>query len=79
MTTRRDVLKIGALGSLTVAGAGLADVSRASETLPPAPASTLAPANTPVPYAGVFRRRRGRGVGGARVLAGRAAGPPRRG
>ena len=56
MTTRRDVLKIGALGSLTVAGAGLADVSRASETLPPAPASTLAPANTPVPYAGVFRR-----------------------
>ncbi len=56
MTTRRDVLKIGALGSLTVAGVGLADVSLASETLPPAPASTLAPANTPVPYAGVFRR-----------------------
>ena len=49
MTTRRDVLKIGALGSLTVAGVGLSDVSRASETLPPTPASTLAPENTPVP------------------------------
>ena len=56
MTTRRDVLKIGALGSLTVAGVGLADTSRASETRPPALASTLAPANTPVPYTGVFRR-----------------------
>jgi spore coat protein A, manganese oxidase len=52
MTTRRNVLKIGALGSLGVAGiSGSAAVAATTPT-----PSTLAPQNTPVPYAQAFIR-----------------------
>jgi len=51
MTTRREVLQLGAVGAL-----GLAAVNSGTATALSGAASQLAPQNTPVPYAGVFRR-----------------------
>ena len=51
MTTRRDVLQMGALGAAGLAGIQVGDEGPSGE----AP-SQLAPQNTPVPYRGVFRR-----------------------
>ena len=52
MTTRREILQLSALGAVGLAGlsSGVASASSSGT------ASTLAPQNTPVPYAGVFRR-----------------------
>ena len=50
MTTRRDVLQLGALGAAGLAGIKVEEGS--SGDVP----SQLAPQNTPVPYRGVFRR-----------------------
>lgn len=59
MTTRREVLKLGAISALGLAGmkGGSDDAPppTTTTTLPPV-ASLLAPQNMPVPYAGVFRR-----------------------
>lgn len=54
MTTRREVLQLGAVGA--VGALGLAAVNSGTATASSAAASQLAPQNTPVPYAGVFRR-----------------------
>ncbi len=51
MTTRREVLQLGALGAAGLAGAQVAGDSSSGGTT-----SQLAPANRPVPYRGVFRR-----------------------
>ena len=51
MTTRREVLQLGALGAAGLAGTQVARADSAGGT-----ASPLAPANRPVPYRGVFRR-----------------------
>ena len=51
MTTRREVLQLGALGA-----AGLASGQVARDGSSGGGAGRLAPANTPVPYRGVFRR-----------------------
>ena len=58
MTTRRDILKLGALSSLAVAGVGWRrhPPRLGDPAAPPPLPSPLAPGNTPVPYAGVFRR-----------------------
>ena len=51
MTTRREVLQLGALGAAGLAGTQVARAESSGGT-----ASPLAPANRPVPYRGVFRR-----------------------
>ncbi|SEN61887.1 multicopper oxidase family protein [Cryobacterium sp. TMT1-3] len=54
MTSRREVLQLGAFGAL-----GLVGMEGNDNVIPPVPLLTqslLAPANMPVPYAGVFRR-----------------------
>jgi spore coat protein A, manganese oxidase len=51
MTTRREVLQLGALGA-----AGLAGTQVPRDGSSGGGAGQLAPANTPVPYRGVFRR-----------------------
>src|SRR6478735_2072029 len=51
MTTRRDVLQLGALGA-----AGLAGIEFGKDGSSGDVPSRLAPQNTPVPYRGVFRR-----------------------
>ena len=51
MTTRRDVLQLGALGA-----AGLAGIEFGKDGSSGDAPSRLAPQNTPVPYRGVFRR-----------------------
>src|SRR5476649_2651503 len=51
MTTRREVLKLSAVGALGLAGLKSSRASASSGT-----ASTLAPQNKPVPFAGVFLR-----------------------
>lgn len=51
MTTRREVLQLSALGAVGLAGLNSGVASAASGA-----ASKLAPQNTPVPYAGIFRR-----------------------
>ncbi|WP_241978757.1 multicopper oxidase family protein [Cryobacterium sp. Hh7] len=54
MTSRREVLQLGAFGAL-----GLANMEGNDNDVPTVPLPTqsqLAPANMPVPYAGVFRR-----------------------
>ena len=59
MTTRREILKFGAVGAFGLAGmrGGSDDDTPPSSTLPPPPTSSLlAPQNMPVPFAGVFRR-----------------------
>ncbi|MEC5181653.1 multicopper oxidase family protein [Arthrobacter sp. CG_A4] len=55
MTTRREILKLGAVSALGLAGMkkGADDVPAAT---PPLTSSLLAPGNMPVPYAAVFRR-----------------------
>lgn len=52
MATRRELLQLSALGAVGLAGlsSGVASASSSGT------ASTLAPQNTPVPYAGVFHR-----------------------
>ena len=58
MTTRREMLKLGAVSALGVAGLNGVDgaAAAAGPVTIPAAASLLAPQNMPVPYAGVFRR-----------------------
>ncbi len=51
MPARRTVLQLGAWASLGLAGARLGTAAAAGSV-----GGTLAPQNTPVPYAGVFRR-----------------------
>ena len=51
MPTRRTVLQMSALATLGLAGARVGAASAAGTAV-----GTLAPQNTPVPYAGVFRR-----------------------
>ncbi|WP_105035589.1 multicopper oxidase family protein [Cryobacterium aureum] len=55
MTSRREVLQLGAFGALGVIGMSGDDDDPVSTT-PLMTKSQLAPANMPVPYAGVFRR-----------------------
>lgn len=55
MTSRREVLQLGAFGALGVIGMGGGDDVPVS-TVPLMTQSQLAPQNMPVPYAGVFRR-----------------------
>ena len=52
MTTRREALQLSALGAVGLAGLNIGAASAASEVA----ASGLAPRNTPVPFAGIFRR-----------------------
>ena len=53
MTSRREVLKLGGtLGAFSLVGMKGAPLT----VPPPITTSQLAPQNTPVPYAGVFRR-----------------------
>jgi FtsP/CotA-like multicopper oxidase with cupredoxin domain len=54
MTSRREVLQLGAFGALGLAGMKGNDDS--VPTVPLLTRSQLAPQNMPVPYAGVFRR-----------------------
>ena len=57
MTTRREVLKLGGtLGAFSLVGMKGVPLTVPPPTTPPITTSQLAPANTPVPYAGVFRR-----------------------
>lgn len=57
MTTRREVLKLGGtLGAFSLVGMKGAPLTVPPPTTPPITTSQLAPANTPVPYTGVFRR-----------------------
>jgi|GEM_PF-352744 len=51
MTTRREVLQLSALGAL-----GLARINRGTRIVSSATDGQLATQNTPVPYAGIFRR-----------------------
>ena len=54
MTSRREVLQLGAFGALGVIG--MSGEDDPVSTTPLLTKSQLAPANMPVPYAGVFRR-----------------------
>ncbi|MBG6059382.1 spore coat protein A [Cryobacterium sp. MP_M5] len=57
MTTRREVLQLGAFGALGIAGMkGGKDPVPSVPAVPLLTSSQLAPQNMPVPYAGVFRR-----------------------
>ncbi|WP_427007782.1 multicopper oxidase family protein [Pseudarthrobacter sp. H2] len=59
MTTRRDLLKLGAVGAFGLAGMKGGGDDGAPVPPPagtPLTPSLLAPRNTPIPYAGVFRR-----------------------
>ncbi|MDX6359974.1 MAG: hypothetical protein QOH37_3028 [Nocardioidaceae bacterium] len=51
MPTRRTVLQLSALATIGAAGARIGAANAASAAV-----GTLAPQNTPVPYAGIFRR-----------------------
>ena len=55
MATRRELLKLGAVGAFGLAGMKGGDDDVAPLTAPPT-ASLLAPPNFPIPFAGVFRR-----------------------
>ena len=55
MTSRREVLQLGAFGALGVVGMSGSDDAPVA-TAPLMTKSLLAPANMPVPYTGVFRR-----------------------
>lgn len=55
MTTRREVLQMSGLSALGALGLARFTVLREGSSA--GSASQLAPQNTPVPYAGVFRRR----------------------
>ena len=55
MATRRELLKLGAVGAFGLAGMKGGDDDVAPPTAPPT-ASLLAPPNFPIPFAGVFRR-----------------------
>ncbi len=56
MTTRREVLQLGAAGALGIIGMKGGDDDLTTSTTPLQTTSLLAPQNSPVPYAGVFRR-----------------------
>ncbi|TFC77846.1 multicopper oxidase family protein [Cryobacterium cheniae] len=56
MTTRREVLQLGAFGALGIVGARGGDDDPSAPTEPLQTTSLLAPQNMPVPYAGVFAR-----------------------
>ncbi|HSP52603.1 MAG TPA: multicopper oxidase domain-containing protein [Cryobacterium sp.] len=56
MTTRREVLQLGAVGALGIVGTKGGKDKPSAPTAPLQTTSLLAPQNMPVPYAGVFRR-----------------------
>ncbi|WP_427007842.1 multicopper oxidase family protein [Pseudarthrobacter sp. H2] len=56
MTSRREVLQVGALGAFSMAGMKTSGAGLVPAVLSPIPSSRLAARNTPVPYRGVFRR-----------------------
>ena len=56
MTTRREVLQLGAVGALGIVGTKGGSDKPSAPAVPLQTSSLLAPQNMPVPYSGVFRR-----------------------